>query len=129
MPEYIYRAVTDKGLVVRNKVEDSSRQSLIRRLKHNGLTPIQVTQVGYMGKKQRKIKKNIKDMDGIMKTANSTNILNNANKTELSAIEKLNLKLAATEKITSRDLVIFTQNFYLLKKANFNNIHALSTII
>ena len=129
MPEYIYRAVTDKGLVVRNKVEDSSRQSLIRRLKHNGLTPIQVTQVGYMGKKQRKIKKNIKDMDDIMKTANSTNILNNANKTELSAIEKLNLKLAATEKITSRDLVIFTQNFYLLKKANFNNIHALSTII
>ena len=26
-------------------------------------------------------------------------------------------------------MVIFTQNFYLLKKANFNNIHALSTII
>ena len=31
--------------------------------------------------------------------------------------------------ITSRDIVVFTQNFYLLKKANFNNIHALSTII
>ena len=28
-----------------------------------------------------------------------------------------------------RDVVIFTQNFYLLKKANFNNIHALDTII
>ena len=25
--------------------------------------------------------------------------------------------------------MVFTQNFYLLKKANFNNIHALSTII
>ena len=37
--------------------------------------------------------------------------------------------LSKTEKVTSRDLVIFTQNFYLLKKANFNNIHALSTII
>lgn len=129
MPEYVYRAVTDKGLVVKNKVEDSSKQSLIRRLKHNGLTPIQVTQVGYMGKKQKKVKRNIKDMDDIMKTANSTNILNGKNRTELSTIEKLNLKLAATEKITTRDLVIFTQNFYLLKKANFNNIHALSTII
>ena len=32
-------------------------------------------------------------------------------------------------KITNRDIVIFTQDFYLLKKANFNNIHALSTII
>ena len=64
-----------------------------------------------------------------MKTANTTNILNNKAKTNLSVVEKINLRLAATEKITTRDLVIFTQNFYLLKKANFNNIHALSTII
>ena len=34
-----------------------------------------------------------------------------------------------TPKITTRDLVIFTQDLYLLKKANFNNIHALNTII
>ena len=129
MPEYVYRAVTDKGLVVKNKVEDSSKQSLIRRLKHNGLMPIQVTQVGYNSKKNKKNKKNINNMEDIMKTANSTNILKNDPKANLSFVEQMNLKLAATEKITNRDLVIFTQNFYLLKKANFNNIHALSTII
>lgn len=129
MPEYVYRAVTDKGLIVKNKVEDSSKQSLIRRLKHNGLMPIQVVQVGYKSKKNKKTKKNINNMEDIMKTANSTNILNNDARKNLSFVEKLNLQLAATEKITNRDLVIFTQNFYLLKKANFNNIHALSTII
>lgn len=129
MPEYVYRAVTDKGLIVRNRVEDSSKQSLIRRLKINGLMPIQVVQVGYNSKKNKKNKKNISNIEDIMKTANSTNILNNNAKTNLSVVEKINLKLAATEKITNRDLVIFTQNFYLLKKANFNNIHALSTII
>lgn len=129
MPEYVYRAVTDKGLVVKNKVEDSSKQSLIRRLKHNGLMPIQVVQVGYNSKKNKKTKKNISNMEDIMKTANSTNILRNNPKANLSFVEQMNLKLAATEKITNRDLVIFTQNFYLLKKANFNNIHALSTII
>ena len=32
-------------------------------------------------------------------------------------------------KPSSRDIRVFTQNFYLLKKANFNNIHALSTVI
>ena len=127
MPEYVYRAVTDKGLVVKNKVEDSSKQSLIRRLKHNGLMPIQVVQVGYNSKKNKRTKKNINNIEDIMKTANSTNLINN--KKTLSVIEKINLRLAATEKITSRDLVIFTQNFYLLKKANFNNIHALNTII
>lgn len=132
MPEYVYRAVTDKGLVVKNRVEDASKQSLIRRLKHNGLMPIQVVQVGYNSKKNKKNKRNkrnINSMEDIMKTANSTNILNNDDKNNLSLVEKVNLKLAATEKITNRDLVIFTQNFYLLKKANFNNIHALSTII
>ena len=129
MPEYVYRAMTDKGLKVRNRVEDSSKQSLIRRLKHNGLMPIQVVQVGYNSKKNKRTKRNINHMEDIMKTANTTNILNNSNRKNLSVIEKINLKLAATEKITNRDLVIFTQNFYLLKKANFNNIHALNTII
>ena len=60
MPEYVYRAVTDKGLIVKNKVEDSSKQSLIRRLKHNGLMPIQVVQVGYKSKKNKKTKKKYK---------------------------------------------------------------------
>lgn len=129
MPEYVYKAVTDKGLVVRNRVEDSSKQSLVRRLKHNGLMPIQVVQVGYNSKKNKRTKRNINNMEDIMKTASTTNILNNRNRKNLSVIEKINLKLAATEKITNRDLVIFTQNFYLLKKANFNNIHALNTII
>ena len=110
MPEYVYRAVTDKGQMVRNKVEEASKQSLIKRLKHNGLTPIQVVQVGYMSKSQRKNKKkkNITKIEDIMKTANSTSILNSDTRKNISMIEKINLKLAATEKITSRDLVIFT---------------------
>lgn len=130
MPEYVYRAVTNKGLIVKNKVEDVNKQSLVKRLKSNGLTPIQVVQVGYMAKKTTKRKKkNIANMEDIMKSAGSTNILKNDARNNLSLKEKINLKLAATEKITNRDLVIFTQNFYLLKKANFNNIHALNTII
>jgi len=61
-----------------------------------------------------------------MKNVNTTQI---GPKRTLSTKEKVNLYFAKTEKITDRDIVIFTQNFYLLKKANFNNIHALSTII
>ena len=57
MPEYVYRAVTDKGQIVRNKVEDSSKQNLIKKLKNNGLIPIQVVQVGYMSKSKEKRKK------------------------------------------------------------------------
>lgn len=63
-----------------------------------------------------------------MKNVNTTQ-LNKEKKMTLSTKEKINMYLAKTEKITQRDIVVFTQNFYLLKKANFNNIHALNTII
>ena len=128
MPTYIYRAMTKSGLVVRNKIESPSRQNLLKTLKGNGLLPIDVQQIRYVGKQQKKAKKNITNIEEIMKNVNTTNIGKSKPK-QLSTKEKINLYFAKTEKITSRDIIIFTQNFYLLKKANFNNIHALDTII
>jgi len=129
MPEYVYRAVTKNGQIVRNRVESSSKQSLIKKLKGNELMPINVVQVGYTTLKKKKTKRNVTNIEEIMRTANTSSILNADARKSATMKEKINLMLAAGEKVTSRDLVIFTQNFYLLKKANFNNIHALSTII
>ena len=126
MPTYTYRAATTSGVIVRNKVEATSKQSLLRALKNNKLIPITIEQVSYSSRKNRSKKKNIKDIEEIMQNVNTTQI--NTKKT-ISTKEKINMYLSKTEKITNRDLVIFTQNFYLLKKANFNNIHALKTII
>ena len=128
MPTYTYKAISKKGLIVRNKVESASRQGLIKMLKDNNLLPISIEQINYRGKLQpKKQKKNITNIEEIMKNVNTTRIGAKA-KTQTTK-EKINLYLAKTEKITQRDLVVFTQNLYLLKKANFNNIHALSTII
>lgn len=129
MPTYTYKAVTRTGLIVRNKVESSSRQNLIKTLKNNNLVPISIEQINYRSNKnQRKKKKNVTDIQEIMKNVNTTQLGKDKNKT-LTTKEKINLYFAKSEKITPRDLVVFTQNFYLLKKANFNNIHALNTII
>ena len=128
MPTYTYKAVTKTGLVVRNKVESASRQGLIKMLKNNDLLPISIEQISYMSKRTpKKQKKNITNIQEIMKNVNTTQI-GVKSKTQ-TVKEKINLYFAKTEKITQRDLVVFTQNFYLLKKANFNNIHALNTII
>ena len=129
MPEYVYRAVTRKGQIVRNRVEEASKQTLIKKLKQNDLMPIDVRQSAYVNKNKKKVRRNSIDMNEIMKTASSSNILTRDARTEISFSERVNVALAGTQKITNRDLVIFTQNFYLLKKANFNNIHALNTII
>ncbi len=128
MPTYVYKAMTDKGLIIRNKVEAGNKNQLVKTLKDNNLLPISIDQVAYRSKKAnvKKKKKNVSDIQEIMKNVNTTQI---GPKRTLSTKERVNLYFAKTEKITERDIVIFTQNFYLLKKANFNNIHALSTII
>ena len=129
MPTYMYKAVTKTGVIVRNKVESASKQYLIRALKNNNLLPISIEQVSYRSKNApKKQKRNITDIREIMKNVNTTQLAADKAKT-LSTKEKINLYFARTEKITQRDLVVFTEDFYLLKKANFNNIHALNTII
>ena len=88
--------------------------------------PKTIEQVSYSSRKKKTKKKNIKDIEEIMQNVNTTQI---STKKTTTTKEKISMYLSKTEKITNRDLVIFTQNFYLLKKANFNNIHALKTII
>mgnify|MGYP001625312169 FL=1 len=128
MPTYTYKAITKTGLVVKNKVESASRQNLIKALKSSELTPITIQQVAYKGlKTQKKQKRNVTDIQEIMKNVNTTDL--NTRTKKVSTLDKINSYLAKTEKITQRDLVVFTENFYLLKKADFNNIHALNTII
>lgn len=129
MPEYSYRAVTSKGQIVTNRVEDTSRNSLIKKLKNNDLLPISITQSSLRGKKSKSSKRNIMDIDDIMKQANSSNVFRGKAQKTMTMQEKINIKLAADEKVSNRDVIIFTQNLYLLKKANFNNLHALSTIV
>lgn len=128
MPVYMYKAVTKSGVVVRNKVESSSKENLMQSIKNGDLIPISIEEISERSRKTfKKRKKNVTDIREIIKDVNTTQ-LGNSQKA-LTTKEKISLYFAQTEKITQRDLVVFTQNFYLLKKANFNNVHALDTII
>lgn len=129
MLEYVYRAITKEGVIVKNRVESGNKQTLIKRLKEGNLTPIDVVQVGYGRKKVNTKRKNVTDIDEIMRTANSSSVIQGRGRKKQSFVEKVNLAISKQEKVTTRDIMVFTQNFYLLKKADFNNIHALSTII
>lgn len=128
MAEFIYRAVTKNGIIVRNRIEDANKQSVILRLKASDLTPIEITKLKTSSRMKRKPKKNIRDIGDLNFMANSANLFKESKQKNLTFKELLTSNVG-DQKVTSRDLVIFTQNFYLLKKANFNNIHALTTII
>ena len=125
MPTFVYKAVTSKGDIVRNRVDDINRKNLIRKLKNNNLTPINIVQVDrIVSRSKQKQKRNIMATDNIFESAP---YMNTNGERKKSVLRKLGASL--TRKITTRDIVIFTQDLYLLKKANFNNIHALSTIV
>ncbi len=128
MPLYLYKAVDRNGQVIRNRVEEINRFILQRKLKKNGFMPIKVTQIqmsNRASKIRKKHKRNKETDDSVLKTMRQRNaqLQNETFKEKAKRILFTNLK------ITNRDIVIFTQDFYLLKKANFNNIHALSTIV
>lgn len=131
MPLYIYKAVDKNGQVIRNRVEEINRFILLKKLKRNGFMPIKVTQIRMTNKAKKigkKQKKNVESSGSILKTVREREASINANST-MSKAEAFKKVLFSNINITNRDIVIFTQDFYLLKKANFNNIHALSTII
>ena len=125
MAIYVYKAMTRTGMIVRNKVEAPTKQLLINMLKNSDLLPISIERAPNLQRKQAKRKKKNIDNKEYMKSFNSTDIEENH---AMTTRDKIKMYLMQTQKITNRDLVVFTQNFYLLKKANFNNIHALRTL-
>ena len=126
MPLYYYKAITKTGKLVKNRVEDSSRIILMRKLRRNGLTPIVVMQTAKKKNNSRKPKKNSKSAGDVLK---NVDVIRANSRKKATLKEKVYARFAVTEKVKIRDIIVFTQNFYLLKKANFNNIHALSTVL
>ena len=128
MATFNYKALTETGQLVSNKVEEPNRVILIKKLKANGLQPISVTQTATKRNVNKKKRRNVSTIKSSIQDLDTTVDIND-NRRQLTWKDKINKYLGTEQKVTSRDLSIFTENFYLLKKANFNNVHALSTII
>lgn len=128
MAQFNYKALTKDGRIVKNSVEEPNRLILAQKLKANGLYPIDIIQTVAKRKGIAKKRRNVSDVQHDINEVSTTVIIND-NRRKLKLKDKLNHYLGTEDKVSIRDLSIFTQNFYLLKKANFNNVHALTTII
>ena len=129
MPTFKYTAITKTGQKVENRVEAVNKFALLNKLKKNKLSPIEVIQLNSRASnRKKKQKRNIESSNSVLKSIRNEDIQRN-----FSSRKKIGTKvkriLYKNEKIKKRDIAIFTENLYLLKKANFNNIHALTTII
>lgn len=129
MPIYKYKAMTENGMIVTNTIEESSKYLAIAKLKRNGLIPINVDKSLQRRKSTRTVRKNTQNINDVLKDVDTANLLASRQNKKTTYFDKVYHSITKSERITSRDLIVFTQNFYLLKKANFNNIHALNTLI
>ena len=78
MPVFAYKAVTESGLVVKNKIEEVNKSSVVKRLKRNNLMPISIIPVRGLilnSKKVKKERKNVSDISQIMKNVNTASIM------------------------------------------------------
>lgn len=135
MPAFQYKAIDNRtGQMIKNTVNGVTKQELYKMLKNNGLTPIDIQQALEVTANKQPVKKHrsseeiLRDLspDQVRLIYNSNS---SAKKTKSMTAQSKKISKNRGHKITTRDIIIFTQNFLLLKKADFNNIHALETVI
>ena len=129
MPIYKYRAATKAGDVVENRIDAPNKYALLKKLKNNDLYPISVVAINVkVNKNINKQKRNIEANNSVLKQVRAEQIEKSMNKKD-NWFRRMKDTMQKHKAIKKRDILVFTENFYLLKKANFNNIHALTTVI
>ena len=129
MPSYVFKAVSEQNKVVTGRIKDATKEGAIKKLRANNMTPISLKEAVDVvinpesTKKRRNMKVTEED-----KRKSTAKVMSKRKETTVEKINKFAMQ-TSSQKITPRDIRIFTQNFYLLKKSNFNNIHALKTVI
>ena len=135
MPAFQYKAIDNRtGQIIKNTVNGVTKQELYKMLKNNGLTPIDIQQALEVTANKQPVKKH-RSSEEILRdlSPDQVRLIYNSNssvkKTKSMTAQSKRISKNRGHKITTRDIIIFTQNFLLLKKADFNNIHALETVI
>lgn len=119
MPIYKYRANDKYGITFVGKMSASNTAEVIDRLKRKKIMPIKISQVNVSratARRKEHRKSTRKDLTYRVGAANVQNTF----------FSKVDVNFS---KVNVRDVIVFTQNLYSLKKADFNNVHALSTLL
>lgn len=131
MPNYKYRVVFEDGKLGRGKIFAQSRAQAIEMLKKNNIQPISVEKM--RDAKQKKFKR-----------LDYAKLAKNKSKIEIDKKKKKDLGFKAIKiennsitfpklstlfsRIKTKDVITFSNNFYILKKAKFTNSQALQSI-
>lgn len=142
MPSYKYRAMDEEGNIVRGKILAINKDKAIESLKEENVQPIAVVRLYEQKSKYKnidssKINKYVKmmankDNQRIAKKKKKlfdTSKLANRKITELTLEDLTSAFTGTFTRVTTKDIVAFMNNLYILKKSKFNNVQALQAIL
>lgn len=132
MAIYSYKAVSKTGQVFKSKMQDDSEENIKHRLKAQGLTPISIHKELDVAKmlsgssnKQRKNREVAIVVNETLAKAEAAERDKREKKKDLNA----SIDFSFLDKVKTEDVISFTQMFLLLKRANFTNMRALTTML
>lgn len=123
MPDYKFRAALRNGKIVRGKLLASNKSQVITKLKESKLQPIRIKRMKEVKKKEKKfVNVNTAEYYNRVKIKPKVDFKNMT----LSDLQKI--EFHPFTRVTSKDIITFSNTLYILKKAKFNNIQALQSL-
>ncbi len=130
MPKFRYRALSSMGKVVTGTMDDESAQKVKERLKNNGFKPLSVEKSRFLSTfSTKKVKKNKTTSSAVTKYTRDKLIEEQRKRQQKGLQKEITFDLSFLKKIKQRDIYTFTQSLYLLKRANFTNVRAFTTLL
>ncbi len=130
MPKFRYRALSNMGKVVTGTMDDESEKRVRERLVGNGFKPISVEKSRLLSAvSTRKAKKNKVASSAVTKYTRDRLIEEQQKRQKKGLKKDVSFDLSFLKRANARDVYTFTQSLYLLKRANFTNVRALSTML
>lgn len=128
MPNYKYRVIFEDGKIGRGKITAQTRAQAIDMLKKNNIQPIMVERMHEAKQKKFKRLDYAKLAREAAKSSTKNKKKGNLDYLNIKGMKSQQIDLSFLFKIKAKDIITFSNNFYILKKAKFTNSQALKSI-
>lgn len=128
MPSYKYRVIFEDGKVGHGKIMALNKSHAMESLKRDKIQPIAIKKLPEKRTKYKRLDYNKLEKQKLNRNVNIAKPKQKIDITKITLEELKQMKLHPFSRITTKDIIVFVNNLYILKKAKFNNIQALRII-
>ncbi len=129
MAEYRYRGFISNGKVIRGKISGKNKYEISSKLKEGSIQPITIKPIKMDKPKIKKLKSEV-DFKKLTKIVESSRIGKEKSNTKTGGKSGFEITgdINFFSGVKPKDVLVFTNSLYILKKAKFNNVAAFESL-